>query len=211
MSGEDDEREPDQTLHLLLQAQDGDTDAFDRVFDRHRAELRRAVARRLDRSLRGRFDPSDIVQEAHLEVLERLPEYMVRRPMPFRDWIFRTAFQRLLKIRQHALAARRDIGREKQLRDASSSAAIRPMMVGGSTPSQEASARERSIRLNHLLRQLAPPDRAILKLRTFQGLSYEEVGDRLDIDPAAARKRYGRALLRLRVLLLADGLTESRL
>ncbi len=211
MSIEDGEGEVDQTLRLLLQAREGNTGAFDKVFDRHRAELRRAVAQRLDRSLRGRFDPSDIVQEAHLEALERLPEYLVRRPMPFRAWLFRTALQRLLKLRQHALAARRDIGREQRLADTSSSAASRPTMVGGSTPSQEAAARERTIRLNNLLRQLASPDRAILELRTFQGLSYEEVGDRLDIDPAAARKRYGRALLRLRVLLLADGLTESRL
>ena len=51
----------------------------------------------------------------------------------------------------------------------------------------------------------------ILELRALAGLSYEETGARLDIEPAAARKRYGRALLRLRVLLLADGLTESHL
>src|SRR5208283_2441807 len=99
---EDGEGEVDQTLDLLLQARGGNTGVFEQVFDRHRAELRRAVARRLDQSLRGRFDPSDIVQEAHLEVLERLPEYLVRRPMPFRAWLFRTALQRLLKLRQHA-------------------------------------------------------------------------------------------------------------
>ena len=33
---------------------------------------------------------------------------------------------------------------------------------------------------------------------------------RLEIEPAAARKRYGRALLRLRALMLAEGLTESQ-
>jgi DNA-directed RNA polymerase specialized sigma24 family protein len=48
-------------------------------------------------------------------------------------------------------------------------------------------------------------------LRALEGLSYENVGARLEIEPATARKRYGRALLRLRVLLLADGLTESHL
>jgi RNA polymerase sigma factor (sigma-70 family) len=83
--------------------------------------------------------------------------------------------------------------------------------VGSSTPSQEVAARERTIRLNHVLQQLAAPDRAILELRTVQGLSYEEVSDRLDIHPTVARKRYSRALLRLRALLLANGLAESRL
>src|SRR4051794_14947389 len=69
--------------------------------------------RRLEPELRGRFDPSDVVQEAQIEALERLPDYVGRRPMPFRDWLFRTAFQRLSKLRQHAQAARRDVGRER--------------------------------------------------------------------------------------------------
>jgi DNA-directed RNA polymerase specialized sigma24 family protein len=43
----------------------------------------------------------------------------------------------------------------------------------------------------------------------IEDLPYEEVGRRLEIEPATARKRYGRALLRLRSLLLADGLKES--
>jgi len=55
------------------------------------------------------------------------------------------------------------------------------------------------------------PDRAILRMRAFEGLSYEAAGSRLQIEPATARKRHGRALLRLRALLLADGLTESHL
>ncbi len=211
MSIQNDDREADEMFPLLVEAGKGNRDAFEKAFNQHRVELRRVVARRLDRSLRGRLDPSDIVQEAHLEALERLPEYMVRRPMPFRAWIFRTALQRLLKLRQHALAARRDVGREKPLPEPASSAGIRPMLTSGLTPSQDAAARERTNRLNQVLHQLAPADRTILELRTFQGLSYEEVGNRMEIDPAAARKRYGRALLRLRVLLLANGLTESRL
>ena len=48
-------------------------------------------------------------------------------------------------------------------------------------------------------------------MRAFEGLTYEQAGARLGIDPAAARKRYGRALLRLRTLLFAEGLPESHL
>jgi DNA-directed RNA polymerase specialized sigma24 family protein len=47
-------------------------------------------------------------------------------------------------------------------------------------------------------------------MRDFEGLSYQEVACLLDIDPAAARKRYGRALLRLRKLLLESGLLEDQ-
>jgi DNA-directed RNA polymerase specialized sigma24 family protein len=43
----------------------------------------------------------------------------------------------------------------------------------------------------------------------FEGQSYQDVSCVLEIDPAAARKRYGRALLRLRELLCESGLPES--
>jgi DNA-directed RNA polymerase specialized sigma24 family protein len=52
-------------------------------------------------------------------------------------------------------------------------------------------------------------DRAILLMRQVEELSYQEVACLLDIEPAAARQRYGRALLRLRKVLFEDGAPES--
>jgi DNA-directed RNA polymerase specialized sigma24 family protein len=46
-------------------------------------------------------------------------------------------------------------------------------------------------------------------MRHGDELPYQEIGYILDLDPAAARKRYGRALLRLRKLLLDAGLLED--
>ena len=74
-----------------------------------------------------------------------------------------------------------------------------------------AATRDEADRLHVVLDQLTGPDRAILGMRTCEGLSYEEAATRLGIEPAAARRRYGRALLRLRASLLAGGQTESNL
>jgi len=63
---------------LLLRIQSRDTHAFNELFARHRAVLHRAVARRLGPLLRARIDPSDVVQEAQLDAMERLDEYVVR-------------------------------------------------------------------------------------------------------------------------------------
>jgi RNA polymerase sigma-70 factor, ECF subfamily len=52
-------------------------------------------------------------------------------------------------------------------------------------------------------------DREVLLMRHAEELSYEEIGCLLEIQPAAARKRYGRALLRLRKVLSDHGLLES--
>jgi RNA polymerase sigma-70 factor, ECF subfamily len=213
MMGKGQPAETEATRDLLSRAQAGDSRAIDELFARHRAALHSVVVRRMGRSLRGRIDPSDVVQEAQLEVIERMPEYVVRRPMPFRSWLLRTAVERLWKLRRHATASRRDIGRERPLPDGDSSSLGHdsPIVAAGPTPSQQAATSDLASRLHSVLERLPEPDRTILGMRTFEGLSYEEAGSRLEIDPAAARKRYGRALLRLRALLLADGLTESHL
>ena len=66
--------------------------------------------------------------------------------------------------------------------------------------------RELARRVREALARLAEPEREILMLRNFEGLSLQEIACVLDIDPAAARKRHGRALLRLRKELIDDGL-----
>jgi RNA polymerase sigma-70 factor (ECF subfamily) len=207
--------EADESPDLLKRAGDGDPRAFEELFGRHRAALRQAVARRLGGMLRARFDPSDVVQDVQLAALNRLTDYLGRRPMPFKLWLFRSAIERIAKLRRHAAAARRDIGRERPLSflDSSSPArgCARAISRAGPSPSQEAAGRDAAGRLHAALLHLSEPDRALLKMRAFEGLSYEEAGSRLGIGPAAARKRYGRVLLRLRTLLYSQGFTESHL
>jgi len=90
-----------ETTRLLEQVRDGDRDAFEKLFARHRPYLRQVVSLRLDPKLRARVDASDVVQETHLEAVRRLPDYLKRRPMPFRLWLRKTAYERLLMIERH--------------------------------------------------------------------------------------------------------------
>ncbi len=69
--------EMDESRELISRAQTGDARAFNELFARHRAAVHRVIAGRLGRSLRGRIDPSDVVQDAQIEVLERMTEYVV--------------------------------------------------------------------------------------------------------------------------------------
>ena len=73
-----DEPTPDstETRNLLQQIQAGDREAFERLFGRHRPELRAFIALRLDPRLRTRVDPSDVVQETQMEVYRRLHDYL---------------------------------------------------------------------------------------------------------------------------------------
>jgi len=208
-----DEVPPDatDTDSLLRQAHAGDQRAFEQLFARYRPFLHQVIALRLDPKLRPRIDPSDVVQETQLEVFRRLGDFLERQPMPFRVWLRKTACERLLKLREHHVdAARRSVRREVPLPERSSLLLAQQLLAAGSTPSQQFSRREIARRMNDALAQLPEADREVLLMRNFEGLSYEEVGAALEIAPAAARKRYGRALLRLQQLLIDGGLLEDQ-
>jgi RNA polymerase sigma-70 factor (ECF subfamily) len=202
----------EETQRLLVQARTGDQRAFEQLFARHRAYLRQLVALRLDPKLQPRVDPSDVVQEAHLEALRRLSTYLEKQPMPFRLWLRQIAHDCTLKARRHHLGtARRAAGREVPLPEESSAALAQQLLAGGSTPSQQLDRRELTRRLRQAVAQLAEADREVILMRHFEGLSNQEVACLLGIDAGTVSKRHGRAMLRLHRILFEGGLTESQL
>jgi RNA polymerase sigma-70 factor (ECF subfamily) len=208
------EVQPDsqETLALLRQIRAGDRQAFEQLFARHQAYLHRLVELRLHPRLRPRLDASDVVQEAHLEALNRLSAYLEHPALPFRLWLRQIAFDRALKARRYHLGtARRALGREVPLPAQSSVVLARQLLAGGSTPSQRLDRRELARRLRQAVGQLPEADREIVLMRHFEGLSNREVACLLGIEPAAASRRHGRALLRLHRILSDGGMTESQL
>ena len=171
-----------ETTRLLEQVRDGDRDAFEKLFARHRPYLRQVVSLRLDPKLRARVDASDVVQETHLEAVRRLPDYLERRPMPFRLWLRKTAYERLLMIeRHHVDAQRRAVGREVALPDRSSLQLFGQLLAAGSTPSQQLSRAELARRVRQAVACLADIDKEILLMRNLEGLSNHEVAQVLEI------------------------------
>ncbi len=203
--------EPDsaETDGLLRQIEAGDREAFERLFQRHRPALIDFIDVRLDPRVRARVDPSDVAQETQLETFRRLKDFLKRRPMPFRLWLRKTAYDRITKARRFHQAARRAVAREAALPDRSSLALARQFLAPGPSPSRQFAQRELARRVRQALDGLSALDREILLMRNIEESSYEEIGCLLDLAPAAARKRYGRALLRLRKLLADEGLLES--
>jgi RNA polymerase sigma-70 factor, ECF subfamily len=194
---------------LLEKVRAGDRRAFEQLFAQERKALRRFVDLRLDPRLRARVDASDVVQEAQMEAFQRLEDYLKRQPMPFHLWLRKTTYERLQKIRRyHVEAARRSVDREVHLPDRSSLLLAQQFFTGGPTPSKQLARREIARLVNESVGQLPDIDREILVMRNLEGLSYEEVSCLLEIDAVTARKRYGRALLRLRKLLVERGLLE---
>jgi RNA polymerase sigma-70 factor, ECF subfamily len=59
------------------------------------------------------------------------------------------------------------------------------------------------------LGQLDEVDREVLVLRNLEGLSNQESARVLGVDPATASRRYGRAVIRLREVLVRSGFTGT--
>src|ERR1700675_3272060 len=103
------------TENLLQRAGTGDTQALAELFARHRPRLRQMVRLRLDRRLQGRLDPSDVLQEAYMDLARRFWEYP-GAAMPFFPCLRRLTGQKLMDLhRQHLGAKMRDAGQEVSL------------------------------------------------------------------------------------------------
>jgi RNA polymerase sigma-70 factor, ECF subfamily len=195
------------SMDLIERARAGDGDALNAIFTRHRERLRRMVDIRLDRRLQARVDASDVIQEAYLEVAQRLDEYLNDPKLPLFLWLRLVVGQRLMKLhRQHLGTQQRDAGREvslyREALPAASSAALAAQLLGRHTsPTQAVVRAERMLRLQEALNTLDPIDCEVLSLRHFEELTRAETAQVLGIAEGAAAKRYVRALKRLRDIL----------
>ncbi len=191
---------------LLDRLQAGDQLALGELFSHYRDRLGRMVQFRLDGRLKGRVATSDVLQEAYIDALKRLPHYQAAEGMPFLLWLRWVTMQRVVEVhRQHLGARMRDAGREVALDPggslAASSEKIAEFIGDQTSPSMAAERAEGMEHLRTALEGLDPADREVLALRHFEELSNLEAAAVLGIQPAAASKRYVRALERLKGVL----------
>jgi RNA polymerase sigma-70 factor, ECF subfamily len=192
---------------LIRLAGEGDERGLAELFGRYRKRLRQMVRLRLDRRLQGRVDPSDVLQEAYLDVAQQLPHYLGKREMPFFLWLRLVTGQRMMRFhREHLGAAMRDAGREVSLYKGAlpqaSSVSLAAQLLGRYTPASQAVSRaEVQVQIQTALNGMDAMDREIIALRHFEELTNAEVAAVLGLEISTASKRYIRALKRLQVVL----------
>jgi RNA polymerase sigma-70 factor (ECF subfamily) len=198
----------DESDELLPRAATGDAAALAELFARHRKRLRQMVRLRLDRRLQGRVDPSDVLQEAYLDLADKVTEYARgRRELPVYLWLRLVVGERMQRIhRQHLGAAMRDADREVSLHRGAmpqaSTASLAAQLLGRFTTASEALVRaEVQLQVQQALNQMEPIDREVIALRHFEDLSNTEAAQVLGISPQAASNRHLRALARLQSIL----------
>jgi RNA polymerase sigma-70 factor (ECF subfamily) len=175
------------TDDLLRRAKAGDAAALGALFAHYRDRLRTMVRLRLDRRVAGRLDPSDVLQEAYLDVARRFPEYAATPAVSFYVWLRALTGQRLIDLhRQHLGAKMRDAGQEVSLYrgalpQASSASLAQQLLTGLTSPTQAAIRAEMQLKLQETLNSMDPMDREVVVLRHFEELNNIETAAVLGI------------------------------
>lgn len=195
---------------LVQLARDGNEDALAQLFELYKGRLRRMVDLRLNRLVRGRVNPSDVLQEAFIDLVKELKNHAAdsadpQVPMFVRAW--RLTGRRLDKIhRTHLGAAMRDASREVSIyrgrMPQATSHALASKLIGNSTSVlSKIEKSECQLKLQEVINTMGEADREILAMRHFEELSNLEVAAVLEVTEHSAAMRHMRALRRLRSAL----------
>jgi len=197
----------DDTSVLVRKAVAGDRAAIEELFARHRTQLTRMIAVRLDPRLKGRLDPSDIVQDVLVEASAKMAAELMNKPVEFYPWLRGLAWDRLCRLHRHHVATRkRSVTREEpfmpaDVDDESVLKLAECIAATGGGPGSQVMHEELRRRVRDALTRLPPKDREIIVLRFLEQLSTQAAADVLGISLTAAKSRQLRAIARLQEIL----------
>lgn len=166
-----------------------------RVFEKHRAALRRVVRRHLG----SHGDPDDVLQEAFLRAYGAELKRGVEQPKAF---LFQVARNTALGELRRASASPMD-------------GSVDPESDGLSTHAVAADAadvldgRRKLHAFTMAVLQLPPRCRRAFLLRRMEGLSYKQIANRMGISVSAAEKHVAAGLLRCHDYLTERGYEPS--
>ena len=190
---------------LMQQARQGETEPLGQLLQLYRNYLTMLATTQLDRRLRRRMSPSDLVQEAMLEAHCDFMKFRGTTEREFLAWLRQILINCLHHaVETHLKAKMRDVRREISVEQVSraldrSVLNFATMLADrGPSPSAPMLQRERAIAFADQLAKLRPAYRDVIVLRNLQGLSFEEVADRMDRKPGNVRMLWLRAIEKLK-------------
>jgi len=178
---------------LVALALRGRPDAYGELVRRHQAAVYNVVYRLVG----DRQDALDLAQEAFMRAYHAIDSFDAARP--FGPWINRIAVNIALNWLQRRRVPTVPLARGAASDDAEPNEW--PLADYSAEPERVYLAGEREALLRSAILALPPHQRAIIELRHFQGLSYEEIAAALGIALSDVKSHLFRARRRLRDLL----------
>ena len=190
---------------LLERARQGDTEPVGQLLQLYQNYLTILATIQLDHRLRRRMNPSDLVQEAMLAAHRDFAKFRGTSEREFLAWLRQVLINCLHHaIDVHLRAKKRDIRREVPIEQISAALDHSVLTFAhvladqGASPSVCVGRRERAVALADQLGQLKPEYRDVIVLRNLQGLSFDEIADRMDRKTGAVRMLWLRAIERFK-------------
>jgi len=162
---------------------------FEAYFDRVYGYVRRL--------LREEHLAEDVTQDVFLQIHRSLDSYDPAREL--RPWVFAIATN---KVRDHWRSKGHREARAAESLDGEDGPTDVPSALPG--PDADLVGRELAGQVRAAIDTLPDGLRMTVLLRVFEGLSFQVIGEILDLNEATARKRYSRALEKLRDAMGAE-------
>jgi RNA polymerase sigma-70 factor (ECF subfamily) len=169
--------------------------------DRFRAYLHLLARLSLASRLRGKVDPSDVVQQTLLQAHEHIAQFRGQSDAELAAWLRQILANHLAKLIRDFGRARRDVAAERSLEAELGASSVRLgdwLAAGESSPSARAARDEDAVRLADALAGLPEPQRRAVLLRYYEGFSVPEIGLRLKRSRPGVASLLRRGLARLR-------------
>lgn len=181
----------------------GDSSALGRLVEIVRPRLKKCVEYHLKWPLSQKLDASDLAQEALLAALRSFNGFRGRTWNEFAAWATQIARREALKAQRHWTLAMRDIRRERPAEDSDLAADERP------TELHVSQWRETAALLLQLIDELPHEFQQVLRLRYYDGLTVQEISQRLHRHREAVAGSLRRGLEWLRELAERKGLHDA--
>lgn len=177
-------KELDETT--LAKAKRGDQRALRILIETYETRVWAVV----NRMLVGRPEPvEDIAQETFFKVLRALPDFEASGPARLSTWIMTIAVRTCIDATRKRVVA--------PLADAHAVCA-EPSTPALLDPEQAAAQRELGAQVRAAIGRLDESSRAVLVLRAYHELSYEEIAGALDLEVGTVKSKLNRARAALR-------------
>jgi RNA polymerase sigma-70 factor (ECF subfamily) len=177
----------------------------------YRDYLRLLAGVQLDPRLRGKLDPSDVVQETLARAHEKRAQFRGTTEAEKSAWLRQILANELAAAVRRFATGKRDAGREQSLHAAieQSSARLEALLAAEqSSPSEQAVRHEELRRLAAALAGLLEDQRRAVELHHLHGQSVEEIAAALGKSESAVGGLLRRGLKRLRELM-REGLGDD--
>ena len=189
------------THQLVSSAQKGDRYALEQLCNVYTERIRRIVRLRVGPELRTQLESMDLVQDALIAAVTGLKDFRDNGDGDFMRWLAKITENRIRDRVDHIHAAKRDIRRQISLKDGENESFGKKLLqyspIVTTTPSVLLARREELDRLEKAMDNLSDDYRKVLLLARIEGLSHEQIAERMKKTPAAVAKMLSRAIVAL--------------